>query len=127
MITENELHEYNKWLMTVWNPNQLYIPFAVDAPKAYLDHIRKVKNISSNTISGRFKVRISEILKITERRNEINNRELGDIDFLDENDNPIKADKKIIDDFKFCGLSNIDFITSEFYKSGFETLRTHKA
>ena len=50
MITENELHEYNKWLMTVWNPNQLYIPFAVDAPKAYLDHRNKVKNISSNTV-----------------------------------------------------------------------------
>jgi len=50
MITENELHEYNKWLMTVWNPNQLYIPFAVDAPKAYLEHRNKVKNISSNTV-----------------------------------------------------------------------------
>ena len=50
MITENELHKYNKWLMTVWNPNQLYIPFAVDAPKAYLDYRSKVENISSNTI-----------------------------------------------------------------------------
>lgn len=36
MITEAELHDYNKWLMEVWNPNQLYIPFEIDAPKAYL-------------------------------------------------------------------------------------------
>lgn len=35
-MNEQELHEYTKWLMEVWNPNQLYIPFAVDAPEAYL-------------------------------------------------------------------------------------------
>jgi hypothetical protein len=50
MITEQDLHEYNKWLMGVWNPNQLYIPFAIDAPKAFLDHRSKVKNLSSNTV-----------------------------------------------------------------------------
>jgi hypothetical protein len=50
MITEQDLHEYNKWLMKVWNPNQLYIPFAIDAPKAFLDHRSKVKNLSSNTV-----------------------------------------------------------------------------
>ena len=42
-ITEKELHEYNKWLMEVWNPNQLYIPFAKDAPKAFLDYKKKKK------------------------------------------------------------------------------------
>ena len=52
MITEQDLHEYNKWLMEVWNPNQLYIPFAIDAPKAFLDHRSKVKNLSSNTVLG---------------------------------------------------------------------------
>jgi len=35
-MSEQELHEYNKWLMEVWNPNQLYIPFAQDAPRAFL-------------------------------------------------------------------------------------------
>jgi hypothetical protein len=49
-MTEQDLHEYNKWLMKVWNPNQLYIPFAIDAPKAFLDHRSKVKNLSSNTV-----------------------------------------------------------------------------
>ena len=45
MITEQDLHEYNKWLMEVWNPNQLYIPFGIDAPKAYLTYKTKVKNL----------------------------------------------------------------------------------
>jgi len=52
MITEQDLHEYNKWLMEVWNPKQLNIPFAIDAPKAFLDHRSKVKNLSSNTLLG---------------------------------------------------------------------------
>lgn len=38
MITEQDLLEYNTWLMEVWNPNQLHIPFAQDAPKAFLKH-----------------------------------------------------------------------------------------
>ena len=44
-MNEQELHEYTKWLMEVWNPNQLYIPFAVDAPKAYLRHKAKQLNL----------------------------------------------------------------------------------
>jgi len=37
-MSEQDLQDYTKWLMEVWNPTQLYIPFAVDAPKAYLRH-----------------------------------------------------------------------------------------
>lgn len=37
-MTEQNLHDYNKWLMEVWNPKQLYIPFAIDAPNAYLKY-----------------------------------------------------------------------------------------
>jgi len=37
-MTEQDLHDYNKWLMEVWNPNQLYIPFSQDAPSAYLSY-----------------------------------------------------------------------------------------
>lgn len=54
MITEQDLHEYNKWLMEVWNPNQLYIPFAIDAPKAFLDHRSKVEKLSKADVSGSF-------------------------------------------------------------------------
>jgi len=37
-MTEQELHEYNKWLTEVWNPNQLHIPFMEEAPKAFLEY-----------------------------------------------------------------------------------------
>lgn len=37
-MTEQDLHDYNKWLMEVWNPNQLYIPFVKDAPSAFLQY-----------------------------------------------------------------------------------------
>ena len=35
-MSEQELHDYNQWLVEVWNPSQLYIPFMQDAPSAYL-------------------------------------------------------------------------------------------
>lgn len=38
-MTEKDLHSYNKWLVEVWNPNQLYIPFIESAPNAYLNYI----------------------------------------------------------------------------------------
>jgi hypothetical protein len=50
-MNEQELHEYTQWLMEVWNPNQLYIPFAVDAPKAYLRH--KAEQLNLPPVIGR--------------------------------------------------------------------------
>ena len=47
-MNEQELQEYTQWLMEVWNPNQLYIPFAVDAPKAYL----KPENMQTSLFTG---------------------------------------------------------------------------
>lgn len=42
-MTEQDLKDYNQWLMEVWNPNQLYIPFVADAPSAYLSYLEKNK------------------------------------------------------------------------------------
>ena len=50
MITEAELHNYNKWLMEVWNPNQLHIPFESDAPKAYLQY--KAEQLTESVIGN---------------------------------------------------------------------------
>lgn len=44
MILEKDLQEYTKWLMEVWNPNQLHIPFALDAPQAFLAYKKKQEN-----------------------------------------------------------------------------------
>jgi len=50
-MNEQELHEYTQWLMSVWNPNQLYIPFAVDVPKAYLRY--KAEQLNLPPVIGR--------------------------------------------------------------------------
>ncbi len=42
-MTEQDIKDYNQWLMDVWNPNQLYIPFAADAPRAYLSYLKRNK------------------------------------------------------------------------------------
>jgi len=78
------------------------------------------QSINSENVNDRFQVRVSEILNIAKRQREINSKELTEIDFLDENGNIIQIDKKIVDDFRFCGLNNTDFITSEFYLNGWD-------
>ena len=60
------------------------------------------------------KVNIEDIRKNIEFRKEINSVELTDIDFY-ENGKKIEVSEKVIDDFRFTGLNNIDFIDIEFY------------
>lgn len=66
------------------------------------------------------KIKISTILEIHNTRKEINSLDLHDIEFLDENDKPLIIDEKLIEDFRFCGLSNTDFILTGFYKGGWD-------
>lgn len=66
------------------------------------------------------KVLISDVLKHQEWRKYINSFDLASIEFIDEDNKPIVIDNKIIEQFRFSGLHNIDFITTEFYKTGFE-------
>jgi len=65
---------------------------------------------------------IADIKDAKEFLNVINSIDLNDIQFQDENDKPIVIDQKIIDDFKFTGLSNCDFILTEFYKTGYDNV-----
>jgi chromosomal replication initiation ATPase DnaA len=58
-------------------------------------------------------VSIEEILELRERLREINALPLDDITFIEN------GDKTIVADFKFTGLNNCDFITTNFYKVGF--------
>jgi hypothetical protein len=60
-----------------------------------------------------------EIISLRERLKEINSNDLNNIDFISDNGEIIKIDDKIISEFKYTGLSNIDFIVTGFYKSGF--------
>ena len=83
-------------------------------------NLAETANNDKANVSGRFQIRVSEILDISKRQREINGRELTEIDFLDENGNIIKVAETIIQQFRFCGLNNTDFITSEFYLKGWD-------
>ena len=64
------------------------------------------------------RIDIDEVLKMQKRRAEINYTRLADAEFYKDG-KPFKVDKKVLDDFAFTGLSNVDFITTEFYIDGF--------
>ena len=70
-------------------------------------------------VSGRFSVKISEIIALRERMKEININDLSNIDFISDNGEIVKINDEIISEFKYTGLSNVDFIVTDFYKSGF--------
>jgi hypothetical protein len=40
-MTEQDLHDYNKWITEVWSKQHSNIPFMIDAPKAYLKYRAK--------------------------------------------------------------------------------------
>ncbi len=65
------------------------------------------------------KIRISEIIKLEKRRKKINSFKFDELIFIDDNERPILIDAKIMEEWKFIGLNNADFITTEFYKNGF--------
>lgn len=71
-------------------------------------------------------VKISEILQLTGQIREINKPELNEIEFLDDDGNVVQINPKFVEEFRFIGLSNCDFITSEFYKTGYDYEVVHE-
>lgn len=65
-------------------------------------------------------VNIKEILQMKNLITVINSYPLSNIDWVDENGEIVKIDKNIIQEFLYTGLSNIDFISTGFYKDGFK-------
>jgi hypothetical protein len=77
-------------------------------------------NIIPDELITRNRIHIQEILDIQAKKDFINSLDLNKIDFIGNDGNKIVIDQKIIDDFKFVGLNNFDFIATEFYKGGLE-------
>jgi len=66
------------------------------------------------------RVDIKHIHYLQEEIAKINRLDLDDIDFY-EDGKKVEIHEKAIKDFKFMGLTNINFITAEIYKTkGFE-------
>lgn len=62
---------------------------------------------------------VEYIEKIIEERKKINNLDLSKVTWT-ENGKPIEIPKNILDDWRFTGLNNIDFIDTGFYLKGFD-------
>lgn len=65
--------------------------------------------------------RISDIKRAKEFLNSVNDVPLKDVTFLGDDGEPIEIDEKLIDEFKFIGLNNSDFILTGFYKDGYDS------
>ncbi len=61
------------------------------------------------------KVQIEAIIDIKNYLNSINKTDLNDLELYSKH-KKIDIDQEAIEEFKFTGLNNVDFITSEFYK-----------
>ena len=64
---------------------------------------------------------IEHIKWLQRARDKINRVDLKDIVFFEKGER-INIPAKIVEDFSFIGLSNMDFITSGFYKNGWDAL-----
>jgi len=65
------------------------------------------------------RIDIEKVRALQNERRKINQASLEEMEFYDHGKR-IKVDPKHIKDFLYTGLSNIDFITTEFYKRGFD-------
>lgn len=73
-------------------------------------------------MSEKQKIDIEYVINLYNLLQKINNLDFNSIEWY-ENGEKLNIDQKIIDDFKFTGLSNYHFIISEFYKDGFKQLK----
>jgi hypothetical protein len=67
------------------------------------------------------KVNVEYIIELKEELNKINKIPLNEIKFV-ENGEVLDIPENIVDDFEFTCLANIDFILTDFYKTGFEDI-----
>jgi hypothetical protein len=84
-----------------------------------VNEITDVKTGVNTVLADRFQIRVSEIKQLKNRLREIDDNEIRNVDFLDDNGLQIQVDEKNLDDWKFTGLNITDFIDSDFYITGF--------
>jgi hypothetical protein len=66
-------------------------------------------------MAGFMKVNIEKFLKIKKELDKLNSTPLEEIQFF-ENGEPIEIDERLLEQWKYIGLNNFDFIITEFYK-----------
>ena len=64
---------------------------------------------------AKIQISIEEVAELIDRRKEINSIPLEDIEWTIKRV-PVYVDPKVIEEFKFMGLSNVTFIEDRFYE-----------
>ena len=67
-MTEQFLHDYNKWLTEVWSKQQINIPFMIDAPSAFLSYRKSIDCDCAHNNSLHHKRKHNTICKRCERK-----------------------------------------------------------
>ena len=63
------------------------------------------------------RVDIERIIELDEERKKINGLQISDIEFHKEGKR-IHFEKRLLDDWRFIGMSNVDFITTGYFEEG---------
>jgi len=63
------------------------------------------------------KISILEVLGMEARRKQINSIPLEEIEWIGTDGKPFKPAKGVVDEWRFCGMTNIAFIETGFYKA----------
>lgn len=85
----------------------------------YANYFEFLKIKFGNDFKKDNKIYISEIKYLYDRLLYLNSLDLENAQIIDEDGCELSIDKKIIEEFKYTGLSNKDFIITNFYKGGF--------
>lgn len=94
-----------------------------DSVKIWNNHVKYTKKMLQeiNTrrvlgmVDGKLTLDIDELKKALSLIARINMLDIADITFV-EGEEELDIPKKVVEEFKFTGLNNIDFIKTEYYK-----------
>jgi hypothetical protein len=87
-----------------------------DFRKVSIEYVRWLDKMLSEELDEEFmKVAVEYIKWLDEERAKINRVPLEEITFF-ENCEVVEVDKEVLEDFKFTGLVNTDFILTDCYK-----------
>jgi hypothetical protein len=99
----------------------LFIAVMIPLVALYFDSRKQLKRLQKKPkrVNGRLIVKLSDIVEMKRRLKEINDEKLDNIDFVSDEGNLIKVNPQYMEDWKYIGLNNVDFVMTDFYRTGY--------
>jgi hypothetical protein len=64
---------------------------------------------------GEMKVNVDEIMRAVEKRREFNGLDLSNIEWTNDKGEKLEVGPKVLEEWKFVGLNNVDFVELVFF------------